>query len=233
MMKVRSTHADLPECRQAQILVVDDDDIIRTYLDAILSGNGYMVSLASDFETVRELLDRQNFDLIIADLLFLERNYSGLDIIQHVTENHPECKAIVMTSHPSTHTAIAALRLSAVDYLCKPATQQEILDAVSKAFADSGKESARSSLANPDTTLSKREMEMLDLLFRGFSFNQIALKMHCSLPTVKTFSQRTYKKLGVKTRAAAIHEAIKRGIIPPAGTDADNQPTGGQDVQSS
>lgn len=208
-MNTLATHAEPP----ARILVVDDDSIIRTYLEAILSENGYMVSLASDFEAVKTLLYRNSFDLIIADLLFLERNYSGLDIIRHVTTAHPGCKAIVMTSYPSTHTAIAALRLSAVDYLCKPATRQEIMAAVSKAFADSVKEDAKSDSPDSDITLSKREMEMLNLLFRGDSFSEIALQMSCSLPTVKTFSQRTYKKLGVKTRAAAIHAAIKCGII--------------------
>ena len=196
---------------EEHILVVDDDEIIRMYLESLLIDSGYRVTTATNFSAVKHLLIRHAFELIIADLQFLGKSYSGLDIVKHTLSVYPKCKAIILTSYPSTDTAVAALRLNAIDYLFKPASRTDVLYAVSRAFSCCGNDGMeRASLS---ASLSAREIELLVYLFKGYNFNEIAKNMDCSLATAKTYSRRIYKKLGVNSRAEAVHEAIRNGLI--------------------
>lgn len=193
-----------------RILIVDDDEIIRAFLECVLVEHGYQVTSAPDFGAVKNALSRQGYDLILADLVFLEKLYSGLDIVTHTLSVYPACRAIILTSYPSTHTAIASLRLQAADYLIKPVSENSLLGAVRNALDD------RQRLPLPDgsaISLSAREKETLMYIFKGYNFGEIARNMGCSLSTVKTYSRRIYKKLEVNSRSEAIHEALRQGLI--------------------
>jgi DNA-binding NarL/FixJ family response regulator len=195
------------------ILVVDDDEIIRIYLECLLVENGYRVSVASDFDEAKAAISRQEYALIISDLVFLEKTYSGMDIVKHARFVCPKCKAIILTSYPSTHTAIASLRMQVVDYLTKPASQEDILSAVRQALCGNGNHMGFSSHENDRIALSAREKDVLLHLFQGYAFSEIAILMGCSLSTVQTYSRRIYKKLGVHSRSEATHEALRQGLI--------------------
>lgn len=196
------------------ILVVDDDEIVRGYLECLLVESGYHVSTAASFDEVRAVSAKMQFRLIISDLVFLGQSYSGLDIVKFTLSLYPDCKAIILTSYPSTHTAVASLRLQAVDYLTKPVGQQELLAAVRRAFDSGHYPKAASSLAEEGISLSSREREVLLYLFKGHPIQDVAGMMGCSLSTVKTYTQRIYKKLNVHSRSAAIHEALRQGFLP-------------------
>ena len=199
--------------RSGWVLVVDDDEIVRAYLECLLVENGYRVSVASDFDEIKVALSSQEYDLIISDLLFFEKPYSGLEIIKHTQSVYPKCKAIILTSYPSTHTAVASLRMQVVDYLTKPASQEDILNAVRRALCGNDSHMALSLHENDGTALSAREKDVLLHVFQGYAFSEMAGLMGCSLSTVKTYSRRIYKKLGVHSRSEAIHEALRQGLI--------------------
>jgi DNA-binding NarL/FixJ family response regulator len=195
------------------ILVVDDDEIIRIYLECLLVENGYRVSVASDFDEAKAAMSKQEYALIISDLVFLEKPYSGMELIKHAQSVCPKCKAIVLTSYPSTHTAIISLRMQVVDYLTKPANQEDILCAVRRALCGNDNHMVLSSHENDGIALSAREKDVLLHLFQGYAFSEMAILMGCSLSTVQTYSRRIYKKLGVHSRSEAVHEALRQGLI--------------------
>ena len=196
------------------ILVVDDDEIVRAYLECALAESGYRVATAACFNEARAALARWKYDLMVVDLQFLGETYSGLDIANHAVAIHPGCKIIILTSYPSTHSAIAALSLKAEDYLTKPVGSGEIVDAVDRALTSAdGKDTVTHSKST--SMLSKREAEVLHYLFKGFNFSEVAENLGCSLSTAKTYGRRIYKKLEVSSCTEAIHEAIQRGLIPP------------------
>lgn len=199
--------------KEKWVLVVDDDEIIREYLECLLEENGFPAMTASDFSEVKAIADKQQLAVIVSDLVFLEQPYSGLDIVKYVLNEQPQCKAIILTNHPSTHTAIASLRMQAVDYLTKPATPQDLLAAVGRALASSRELTSVPDEVQAEVSLSVREMELLGHLFQGHGFNDVARMMGCSMSTVKTYTQRVYKKLDVHSRSAAIHEALKQGLL--------------------
>lgn len=198
---------------EGRILVVDDDEIIREYLECLLVESGYPVATASDFNEVKAIAGQYRFRLIVSDLVFIDKPYSGLDIVKYLLSVQPECRAIILTNHPSTHTAIASLRMQAVDYLTKPANPKDMLAAVSRAFSSNLGRAPAPDDSVVDTGLSARERELLGHLFQGHGFSDVAKMMGCSLSTVKTYTQRIYKKLNVHSRSAAVHEAIRQGIL--------------------
>ena len=195
------------------ILVVDDDEIIRIYLECLLVENGYQVSAVSDFDEAKAAMSGQEYALIICDLVFLEQSYSGMDIVKHARSIYPKCKAIILTSYPSTHTAITSLRMQVVDYLTKPASQEDILSAVRLALRGDNSCIASGSHEGDGIILSAREKDVLLHLFQGYAFSEMAALMGCSLSTVQTYSRRIYRKLGVHSRSEATHEALRQGLI--------------------
>lgn len=196
-----------------RILVVDDDEMIRLYLESLLAENGYRVVTASGFDEAKLALSRQQFDLLISDLVFFEKPYSGLDIVQYTKSHFSACKVMILTSYPSTHTAVASLRMNAVDYLSKPVSKEDMLAAVSNAFIGRAIVKSKDSTESTSVALSKKEREVLLQLFKGHSFVEASRNMGCSVSTTKTYSQRIYKKLRVNSRSEAIHEALNMGLI--------------------
>lgn len=204
----------VPGRGERHILVVDDDQVVREYLECVLVENGYRVATAEDFNEAKAALSRWKYDLMIIDLQFLGHTYSGLDISNYAVSVHPDCRVIILTSYPSTHSAIAALRLQAVDYLTKPVGSGEIVNAVAHALNSSSRNGVTAQVTT-GTSLSKREVEVLHYLFKGFNFSEVAENIGCSLSTAKTYGRRIYKKLEVNSCTEAIYEAIQRGLIPP------------------
>jgi two-component system response regulator FlrC len=102
----------------ARILVVDDEEGIRSYLCEALEGDGHEVAMAADGELAAEALDRETFDLVITDLKMPRRD--GLSLLYKVRAEKPEVEVIVLTAHGTVETAVDAMKAGAFDYLEKP-----------------------------------------------------------------------------------------------------------------
>jgi DNA-binding response OmpR family regulator len=120
-------------CRR--ILVVDDDpDTCALIVDA-LKEEGYTISPYLNGERAREALERERFDLILADIKM--PRVTGLDLLHYVRQMGLDTKFILMTAYASLETAIQALRGEAFDYLTKPFPLSELRQRVHEALPDS------------------------------------------------------------------------------------------------
>lgn len=190
-----------------RILVVDDDPTMQCALQYILENDGYSVSTVSTFEDVKEIMQKSRFNLALVDLVFSSQSYSGFDIIKHIDAKQSACKIIVITGFPSTDAAVSSLRLRVHDFFSKPIKPSKILSAVRETLSRQT-ESDPSQLAPNGISLSKKEQDVLFLLYKGLSYHEIAGTLHCSISTVQTHIKRIYKKLGVHSRSEAVHEAL-------------------------
>ena len=102
----------------ARILVVDDEDGVRSFLAETLELGGHTVAQAADGEAALAQLARHGFDLLITDLRM--PRLDGLTLLRQVRAQQPEIEVIVLTAHGSVATAVEAMRLGAFDYLQKP-----------------------------------------------------------------------------------------------------------------
>ncbi|MEA3414821.1 MAG: sigma-54 dependent transcriptional regulator [Thermodesulfobacteriota bacterium] len=118
----------------AKILVVDDDQGMREFLEILLAREGYDVALASGGKEALSLCRKQKFDLAITDLKMPK--VDGIDVLKSIKEISPETMVILITAFASGETALAAMKEGAYDYLEKNFDVEDfkavIKDALSK-----------------------------------------------------------------------------------------------------
>jgi two-component system, NtrC family, response regulator AtoC len=102
----------------ARILVVDDEEGIRSFLAEALEMDGHTVTEASGGAEALKELERRTFDLLVTDLRM--PGVDGMTLVRKVRAEQPETEVIVLTAHGSVETAVEALKLGAFDYLQKP-----------------------------------------------------------------------------------------------------------------
>ncbi len=100
------------------ILVVEDEDIMREALVDWFSGEGHKVDSAVDGDKALERLKLEDYDSMIIDLKLPGRD--GLSVLREVKGKNPKAKVIIITAYPSIETAVEAMRRGAIDYLPKP-----------------------------------------------------------------------------------------------------------------
>jgi DNA-binding response OmpR family regulator len=118
---------------KAKILIVDDEPGIRDSLSDVLLQEGYQVVAVENGESAVNLIDREQFDLMLLDVMM--PGMSGVDVLRVVHRLAPEMKVILLTAHGTMETAVEALRLGAHDYLLKPASAYDILASISRGLA--------------------------------------------------------------------------------------------------
>jgi two-component system response regulator FlrC len=102
----------------ARILVVDDEEGVRSFLAETLDGEGNEIAAAASSDEAIAMIDRQSFDVVITDLRMPGRD--GLALLTKVRAEMPETQVILLTAHASVETAVQAMKAGAFDYLEKP-----------------------------------------------------------------------------------------------------------------
>jgi DNA-binding NtrC family response regulator len=113
-----------------QVLVVEDESVIRNALRRLLERNGYEVSEAGSVQQAESGHDLGNFDLIISDLRL--PGAPGTDLIQKAGD----VPVLIMTSYASLRSAVDSMRMGAVDYIAKPFDHDDMVNAVQRIIAD-------------------------------------------------------------------------------------------------
>lgn len=114
----------------AYILVVDDEGAIRYSISKTLQRVGYQVHTAASGEEALEMMQRQEYDVVLTDIRM--PGLSGVDLLAQIKEQAPDAVVILLTGYASLETAIESLRLGAHDYLVKPSSSQDIRNSVAQ-----------------------------------------------------------------------------------------------------
>lgn len=101
-----------------RILVVDDEEGIRSFIGAVLEGEGYTVTEARDGREAADILKQQSFHLMFTDMRM--PRLGGMDLLRLVNVDQPEMEVVVLTAHGTVESAVEAMKLGACDYLTKP-----------------------------------------------------------------------------------------------------------------
>jgi len=117
---------------KSRILVVDDEESIREFLEIMLKKEGYEVTTAEDGAKAKEILTKKSFDMVISDLQM--PNMTGIELLRHVKESYPDLVFMMITAFGTTETAVEAMKLGAYDYLTKPFKIDEVRLNISNAL---------------------------------------------------------------------------------------------------
>jgi DNA-binding response OmpR family regulator len=119
--------------QSARILIVDDEAAIRLTLGALLKRAGYDVAPAENGREAVELLERQQFDLMLVDLKMPEMD--GMQVVAAARERQPDLAIIVLTGHGSLETAVEGLHQGVFDYLLKTTEPAQVIERVKAGLA--------------------------------------------------------------------------------------------------
>jgi DNA-binding NtrC family response regulator len=109
----------------ASILIIDDEEIIREALEALLSGEGYQVASAATAADGLEQLARRPFDAVLLDLMLPDRN--GLDVLEDIRRLDDGLPVVMITAYGTIEGAVAATKQGAFYYFTKPFKNDEVL----------------------------------------------------------------------------------------------------------
>lgn len=110
------------------ILVVDDNSITCEVIQRNLKMSGYSVFTAQNVNDAIQILSKQDINLVITD--YKMPKHSGLDLIKHVRDHFQDISIIMLTGYGSINSAVSAIKEGADEYITKPFTDTELLDAV-------------------------------------------------------------------------------------------------------
>lgn len=216
-----------------RVAVVEDDAACRIALVAALNAASDMRllwALAGRAEALAALntVGAEPPDVLLVDLGLPDG--SGLEVIAAARARWPDTVSMVSTIFGDEAHVLRAIEAGALGYLLKDLPAPAVVDEIRNLHAGGSPISpmvARKLLlrqapaatttapsnTEADSALSSREVEVLRLVARGFTLDEVATSMGVSRHTVRSFVRRLYAKLQVKTRAQAVHAGVRQGLI--------------------
>ncbi|MCH0542812.1 response regulator transcription factor [Streptomyces sp. MUM 203J] len=205
-----------------RLLLADDHPVVRAGLRAVLDTEpGFtVVAEAATAEAAVERAAAGGVDVVLMDLQFTGGALHGSEATAAITARGPGApRVLVLTTYDTDADILAAVEAGASGYLLKDAPPEELAAAVRTAAA--GQSALAPAVAHrlmnrmrtPGETLTKRELEVLELVGEGLSNQQISKRLFLSQATVKSHLVHVFAKLGVESRTAAVAEARARRLI--------------------
>ena len=114
--------------KHPRILVVDDDEAIRTTMKAILEDEGYLVDLAGTGKEAIQKTQEKNYNVALLDIRLPDME--GVELLKLMKDATPRTRKIMVTGYPSMQNAITALNKNADAYLIKPVNVEKLLSTV-------------------------------------------------------------------------------------------------------
>lgn len=210
--------------KKIRILVVDDQSVVREGIVAIISLQKDMevVGEAEDGIQSMELAKKTNPDVILLDLVMPRQD--GLTSIPKLKEIVPRASIVVLTGFSESNRAYQAIKAGAVGYLLKDTTRVQLLQSIRdvanghasihpsialKVIQDFDKAKESTYMNEP---LTRRELETLQLLARGYSNQEIGAHLFVHERTVAKYVSNILGKLHLVNRTQAALYAIKEGL---------------------
>ncbi|MFJ6052714.1 MULTISPECIES: response regulator transcription factor [unclassified Streptomyces] len=205
-----------------RLLLADDHPVVRAGLRAVLDTEPdfAVVAEAPTAERAVELAASEPVDVVLMDLQFGPGPaMHGSEATALITARPGAPRVLVLTTYDTDADILAAVEAGASGYLLKDAPPEELAAAVRTAAA--GQSALAPAVAlrlmdrmrTPAEALTKRELEVLQLVADGLSNQQISKKLFLSQATVKSHLVHIYAKLGVDSRTSAVATAAVRRLI--------------------
>lgn len=209
------------------VAVVEDEPAVRESFERAIRSHPEL-SLAFSADTAGgaiRLAEARPAQVYLVDLGLPDRD--GSDLIRWISAQQPDASVMVVTVFGDDSHVVASFEAGAVGYLLKDTPGDQIARCIVDLHHGGSPISpsvARHLLRRfvgrdtpaakpPDDPLSDREREVLRLIEKGMTYDEVAEALQISWHTVTTFLRRVYRKLQVNSRAEAVYEARQRGIL--------------------
>lgn len=207
-----------------RILLVDDHEMVRIGVSAYLQTQADM-EVVGEATNGREAIDKAlelRPDIILMDMVMPEMN--GAEATEAIIKKWPEAKIVIVTSFLDDDKVYPALEAGAISYILKTSNAKRIAEAIRETFQGqtvlepevTNKMMQRMRSGNdtfPHDELTERELEVLLLIAKGKSNQEIADALFIAVKTVKTHVSNLLSKLEVQDRTQAVIYAFKHELV--------------------
>lgn len=209
--------------QKSKVFLVDDHPLVREWLANLINQQPDLEICGETGEKkgALELLAAARPDIAVVDISL--EGGSGLELIKEIRSLQPNVILIVLSMHDETLYAERALRAGARGYVMKREATKKILQAIrcvlggkiyvsekiAALMAEKFVEGRPSGPISPLEQLSDRELEVFQLLGRGYATRRIAEELHVSFKTVQSFSARIKEKLKLANATELLREAVR------------------------
>jgi len=208
-----------------KLLIADDHQVLIQGLKELLNGLEHIqvTNTASNGQEVLDILDNHLVDVILLDINMPVMN--GLEACKKIKQNYPDTKVLALTTLDKGSFIQQMLKNGASGYLLKNTSQDELINAIETVYRGETylNEHTNKILLNsimnqkPNEsfipTLTRREKEVLDLIAKEMTTNEISEALHISLNTVETHRRNLIQKFNVRNSVGLVREAMLKGII--------------------
>ena len=212
-----------------RIVLADDHEIVRSGFRMLIEQDPDMavVGEAADGMQAYEVVAREKPDVLLMDIS-MPPGQSGLVACERIAKDHPATRIVIVTMFAEPEYLYFTLRGGASGYVLKNSSSDELLGAVKSGvgggtyihpkmaasltkqlFATEGGKDADASYKK----LSTRELEILQLLAKGYTNKEISELIFLSVKTVEAHRSKIYAKLGLKTRADLVAYAMAHKLL--------------------
>lgn len=194
--------------------VVDDEELIRNSLEAVLRFGKYEVATFSSGIEFLDALPGLNPGCVILDVRMPQ--ISGLEVLKTLKQNRPQIPVIVMSGFADVAMAVKAMQSGASDFIEKPFQPDDVLNTVERVLQTSSS-SKSNQVANMSTVtllgkLSDRETDVLAHLVQGKQNKVVARELGISPRTVEVHRARIMQRLGVTSFAELVRMCVLSGL---------------------
>ncbi len=213
-----------------KIVIADDHAVVRTGFSMILNFQEDMevVGTAADGVEAYQMVMKYEPDVLIMDLS-MPPGESGLIATSKILDSFPKTKILILTMYDDEEYLFHVLRSGASGYILKNAPDEQLLLAIRtvykgetfidpkmttslvKEFVHSSDDTSYSN--DPFKVLSKRELEILPLIAKGYGNKDIAEKLFVSVKTVEAHKTRIMDKLNLKSKPELVEYALKKKLL--------------------
>ncbi len=196
------------------VFIVDDDPSVRDALSLLLGIQDYRVAVFGDAESFLKTHKKEWRGCLLLDIRM--PGMDGLTLQKLLAEQGSELPVIIMTGHGDVASAREAFRALAIDFLEKPIDHKKLLAGIAEAF--SGQQAKLVAVMNRDqvqqllSTLTPRELEVMDRVIAGLHNREIAAELGISPRTVEVHKARMMDKLGVSNVADLVRLNLQSGM---------------------
>lgn len=206
-----------------RLLLVDDHTVLREGLAHALTAFGFtVVGEAGDGPAALSAVATLAPEVVLCDVSL--PSMDGVEVTRRITTDHPGVQVVMLTMFADGETLRAAVRAGAAGYLVKDCTTAEIAEVIrAVAAGDTAmslglarsllKASAAAGVGEDHAALSNREVEVLQLIAKGSSTEDVAGKLFISTKTVKNHLANIYEKMDTRDRTQAVLQGLRLGIV--------------------
>ena len=199
---------------------MEDDKILRESFTYIINTSDKFIAIGS-YATAEEAISefqQKKADIVLMDIELPGK--SGIEATKWIKERFPHVEVIIVSVYEDNELVFNALKAGASGYITKSANYLELLSALEEIVRGGAPMSGRIARMvihnfhlNPDSPLTQREKEVLNLISEGKTYTQISDQLFISRDTARTHIRNIYAKLNVNKKSEAIERATRDKLI--------------------